>query len=324
MGKYSDKLAFFLQEYGIKYKDYELIDSSRGDNDTRLNYIIDKKYVLRINDQKLISETKLKEIDDLCLRYESIGLLTPSLLKTTKDTYSFIYEDKIIYLSKYLNYPSSEELNLNTSKEMAYYLGKLASLYSDKYLCQHNSMWSLIDLAPLDNKVDEKQENADELICELEEIDSILAKQIKEFNLNNREKIKEVYKELPRCVYQGDLNSSNILIDNNKVIGLIDFNLFGTEVNINCFLNETNCLNVDLIKEKEVNEVYTLAISKQDELMDIVFENYKLNEKEKRVYENYRNITLLFQYPTVSALISYLNSEYKEKALELIRLIISH
>ena len=41
-------------------------------------------------------------------------------------------------------------------------------------------------------------------------------------------------------MYQGDLNNSNILIKDNHFYGLIDFNLSGTEVNINCFLAETN------------------------------------------------------------------------------------
>ena len=59
-------------------------------------------------------------------------------------------------------------------------------------------------------------------------------------NFSARSKIKDHISILPKCVYQGDLNSSNILLDdNNKFCGLIDFNMYGTEVNINCFLNES-------------------------------------------------------------------------------------
>jgi len=42
-------------------------------------------------------------------------------------------------------------------------------------------------------------------------------------------------------MYQGDLNSSNELHQDGHFVGLIDFNLSGTDVNINVFVNETNC-----------------------------------------------------------------------------------
>jgi len=44
------------------------------------------------------------------------------------------------------------------------------------------------------------------------------------------EKIKKVFNELPRCVYQGDLNSSNALHQDGRFAGLIDFNMAGTDV----------------------------------------------------------------------------------------------
>ena len=55
-----------LKQYGINsYEEYEMIDSSHGESDIRHNYIIDKKYVLRINSAKVMAEERIKELNIL-------------------------------------------------------------------------------------------------------------------------------------------------------------------------------------------------------------------------------------------------------------------
>ena len=41
----------------------EFVDSSHGEDDIRHNYIIDKKYVLRINSAKVMTEKRLTELN---------------------------------------------------------------------------------------------------------------------------------------------------------------------------------------------------------------------------------------------------------------------
>jgi hypothetical protein len=66
-------------------------------------------------------------------------------------------------------------------------------------------MRSIIDLSPLDNEMDEKEENLILLSNKLESIGLMeLKEDILKYNSYLRERIKEVYKELPRCVIQGD------------------------------------------------------------------------------------------------------------------------
>lgn len=97
-------------------------------------------------------------------------------------------------------------------------------------------MWSLFDLAPLDNDVDEKQENLDMLVEHLTAIkEDSLAKELIAFNEQLRNRIKPIHNQLPQCVIQGDLNFSNLLVADGHFKGLIDFNMAGTEVNVNHF-----------------------------------------------------------------------------------------
>lgn len=67
-----------LKEFGISdYTEKNEIDSSL-DEDYRLNIVIDKKYVLRINND-IITEERLASIDRLAERYREIGVLASRL-----------------------------------------------------------------------------------------------------------------------------------------------------------------------------------------------------------------------------------------------------
>ena len=127
---------------------------------------------------------------------------------------------------------------------------------------------------------------------------------------------------MPRCVFQGDLNPSNILIDdNNDFKGIIDFNMFGTDVNINCFLNES----MYYIEDKDLglyssSELLERMNDIQNKLMSRILEYYILNEVELATYEDYRFIINIGFYPNVM-LMAKLLQEDAEKVLEFLTLI---
>ena len=54
-------------------------DTSRGDDDRRLNYVLDNKYVLKINSSSVMNEQRLREIHRLIKRYHSIGVYMPEI-----------------------------------------------------------------------------------------------------------------------------------------------------------------------------------------------------------------------------------------------------
>ena len=321
-----DELINILNNYSISdIIDYREIDTTNGD-DYRVNIVVDKKYVLRINND-VITEERLQSVSRLCERYRSIGVLAPKLYKNKDGVYLTSYQNHVCYLSEYLDYSTEEDATSCNHKQVEKEVLKMIGIFSKKYsnydLSDINSMWSLIDLAPLDINVDEKQENLDMLVKNLDEIgESNLAKSIVSFNEKNRNEIKKVYKQLPRCVIQGDLNCANILVKDTHFIGLIDFNMAGTEVNVNYFCAETNgYISKKDFLAKSAFEFYSDWILEQNCKLAIIMKEYALNELEKGIIENYRNICMISQYPNVMAFINFLKED-KAKTLDIIRLIL--
>ena len=306
-------------------KSYRVVDSSQN-GDYRLNLIIDNRYVLRINDP-VVTEQRLSEIDGLVRKYNDCGIKAPCLIRNKEGRYLSEYGDRVCYVSEYLDYPTLSQCGYEIHKEVYdevfRFIGLFAQKYKDKDLMSINSMWSLIDLAPLDNEIDEKQENLDNLIYYLKRKGyRELTDSISKFNNSRRERIIKVYKKLPRCSIQGDLNWSNILVDNSHFIGLIDFNMAGTEVNINQFVCETNYF----LDETEFNnmsaaELYEHVIKTQDERLALILENYQPNELEKSVIEDYRSISLISRFPNV-CFYKWAFKEDAEKAEQFIELIL--
>ncbi|MGN1344312.1 MAG: hypothetical protein ACI4U3_07010, partial [Traorella sp.] len=100
----NDELSFILNQYGIEsFQNAEFIDSSHGDNDIRHNYMIDKKYVLRVNNAKVMKEERINELNTLITRYHNFGLKTPSFILNNNQNYIIEYKGNDCYLSEYLD-----------------------------------------------------------------------------------------------------------------------------------------------------------------------------------------------------------------------------
>ncbi len=317
-----------LREYGIcAFSEWSGIDSTNG-GDYRLNIVVDKKYVLRINSM-VMTEERLASIDRLSERYRSIGVLAPHLFKNRAGKYLTAYGGRVCYVSEYLDCPLWAEVGEETDpesirKEVLQMVGRFSRKFSDTDLSDVMSMWSVIDLAPLDTAVDEKQENLDLLTEKLTELgEAELAHEIRAFNDRVRERIKAVYKSLPRCVIQGDLNPSNILVKNGRFIGLIDFNMAGTEVNVNHFCCETNGeIPEDAFSTKHADEIYENWVREQREMLDVILSEYQLNDLEKQAIGDYRRICRISMYPNVMSFIEYLKRD-KEKMMKILKKILT-
>ena len=319
-----------LSHFGLSaQKITNFYDTSRSDDDQRLNYILDDKYVLKVNSTIAMWEGRLQEIHRLIDRYHSINVYCPDLIPALDGSFSHVFwkNDKkyICFVEEYAFYPVLGWGNEYNRKEVIEHLGVLASKYTNADLAETKSMWSIIDLAPLDVDIDEKQENTNILIDALRKNGFInLAVKIDEFNNMMREKIMEVFHKLPRCVYQGDLNSTNILHKDGHFAGLIDFNMAGTDVNINVFLNETNWFPEESgFNALSVSEIISKQDFEQEEKLSVIFQHYTLNDDEKYALPYFKRIVDLFQYPNVCQMTEWLNHDaLKDKCAELIAAMI--
>lgn len=72
-----------LEKFGLAFNDVtKEVDTSHGDNDRRLNYILDDKYVLKVHSVRSMWELRLQEIQRLIDRYRSIGVYSPRMIPT--------------------------------------------------------------------------------------------------------------------------------------------------------------------------------------------------------------------------------------------------
>lgn len=304
-------------------------DTSHGEEDKRLNYILDDKYVLKVSSLRTMWEERLQEIRRLIHRYRSIGVYCPDMIPTLEGTLSYAWrkdeKEYACFVEEYAVYPVLGWGTEHDRKEVIEHLGVLAKKYTNVDLSKIKSMWSIIDLAPLDVEIDEKQENTNALVDALRKNGyEDLATQVFAFNAMLREKIMPVFEKLPRCVYQGDLNSTNELHKDGHFVGLIDFNMAGTDVNINVFLNETNWFP----EKEEFDALSVLEIlSKQDteqmESLFVILRHYTLNDDEKYAFPYYKRIADMFQYPNVCLMVEWLEDDARrDKCAELIKALV--
>lgn len=325
-------LEMVCDKYGIKLFTIDnFVDSSHGEDDIRYNYIINQTYVVKMNTTPMITERFLVKIDSLVDKYISIGLWCPRLVRNLDNhfLYSFSYENKIYncYIEERAPYQFSDDEDIYILKrKMIGHLGKMATIYSNVDLVDNYSMWSIIDLNLLQEQIDEKQENLNDLVKVLKQNKyEDLANKLIFANDNAREIIKKRYEKLPRCVYQGDLNPSNILVDNDgDFVGLIDFNMFGTEVNINCFINESMYYMEKKDFALSIDEILDKANGIQNELLNLIFEEYQMNDLEKELFPYYKVITDISFYPNVQLWIALIEkSDHKDKVISLIERLVT-
>lgn len=321
------EIAGILEHFGLSFQNLtKVYDTSRDENDIRFHYILDDRYVLKVASVHTMWEERLQEISRLIDRYRAIGVYCPRMLPTLSGPLSCHWgkdgKDYTCYVEEFAIYPTYEWEEEHDEKEVVEHLGILAARYSGVDLSQTRSMWSIIDLAPLDVDIDEKQENANTLVDALWQNGyQKLAQRLDDFNHMLREQILRVFHDLPRCVFQGDLNNSNELHDGGHFVGLIDFNLSGTDVNINVFLCETGWFpEEDSFDKMSVPEIIARMDSVQAEYLSVIFRHYTMNETERFAFPYYQRIVNLFQYPHVCEMVKWLREDNRRnKCAELIQ-----
>ena len=332
-----DEIQTILNKYGIEsFNDTNMIDSSHGDQDIRNNYIIDKKFVLRVNSAKVMGEDRLKELNVLIRRYNDFGLKAPYFLPNKEGAYLLEYKDHYCYLSEYLDYELADNVKEKCRKELikerVIFVSRFANQYKNCDLIDTMSMYSLFELSPYDQLtglgIDEKQDNFNELYNVLIEVkESFFADQLKDTYDGFRRELLSFYKELPRCVFQGDENFSNLCVDEDQhIIGLFDFNMSGTDVIANYLANislQGDFFYTDeIIAQSNAKEIFDMIMNSYIESTSLIKEYYEFGDNEMKAYHLYSKIAMISGYWNQYAFCKYLkNEQYKEKIMELLKLV---
>ena len=327
-----------LQQFQIyNAEKIEFVDSSQGEDDIRHNYIIDKKYVLRLNSAKVMTEERLTELNTLIERYRSFGMKAPLFLKAENGSFVVELDGKNCYLSEYLDLPLAEDVKFRCREDLIrqrlVFISQFAKTFKNVDLVETVSMFSIFDLAPYDKlsglDIDEKQENLNQLVADLTQAGYVeLAQKVNAKNEELRRQLKPIYKELPRCVFQGDENFSNLCVDeNDQIVGLFDFNMSGTEVIANYLANNAFmghfCYEDGILDKHTPKEVLQILLDAFHRSTALIRAHYSFTEQEYSAYRHYGKIAMISAYWNTSTFAEYLKQEkYKEKIAAIIALIL--
>lgn len=312
-----DKLLKILFEYGInEINEFKMIDTSHDDDDIRHNYIIDNRYVLRVNSAPVMEEERLAEINLLIDAYKEIGIVSPYYLKANNGSFVINDEGNTIYLSEYLDMKIADdvikenpEINEDIKKQRLIMISRFAQQYKNRLKSNYYSMYSLFDLALYDIPcgADEKQQNADEIYKNLKEAgEDLLAEKYKNENERIRERLLPIYKELPYCVFQGDENFSNVCLnEQNQIVGLFDYNMSGMDTNANYLANNAFMgyfvLDDDVFDKHDAEWAFHEIIDSFCKSTELICKYYDFTEKELEAYFLYAKIYMFSSYVNASA-----------------------
>lgn len=303
--------------YDTEVSNVKTIDLCRGDDDYRKVHIVDdghRKLVIKYLSNTFSDKRRIEGWFKLMDEYRKIGLYCPAVVPNLRgellhcDTLDG--RDYYTYAEEYSVYETAEHIGKEKLKDEQGHdcytpdvmrsLGKIASAGID--ILDWGSAYCLLEPFCAPDTTDEATECAEAFVKYIREnLPAHLprAEALLEMFYERQEKLRAVYYLLPTSCFQADLNDSNILLDeNNRFVGLIDFNLCGREPVLNYAVREAlwGVSDKRLFGEKDSrlyfydSELDDLRIKLFLENIGYIQENYEFSEFEKEVFP------ILFRY----------------------------
>lgn len=297
-----------LRLYGLETPQKLAVhDTSHGANDLRMVYVLESpeigKLVIKITRNAFSTPERVRGWVELIEHYNHLGIYCPRILRNRNGEYSAFIDGYLVYAEEYMAHDlaSEREDSLNYEPRLYESIGLVAA--NPAPLVPWNTAFCLFDKF---DKTDEYDENLECAIM----VRDLYANQIPEYAervnklfleyCHRRERFEPLYRVLPKAVFQGDLNRSNILVnDTGGFAGLIDFNLSGTETILNYAFCESFCalddgeaeigllMDPEALKERDRRTAQNLAW---------IGKHYQFTDAEREVFNEYYNIVAPFRW----------------------------
>lgn len=237
---------------------YEIINTSRGDADFReaviAEWSLGEKYVIKLSDNEFTFPEKIKIWQRCANEYQNLGYYCPVILSSKQGNFprvTYKGHDCVVYVEEFCKYTAVEErlggdskkrIPLDTSWMDAALImtAKVAAKQFD--FCNYPSAYCLFETFCASDETDEVLENALEWKKYADSLPEKFQTQVQRIWqrwMSNRNALEQIYYKLPTSVFQADLNSTNLLLDDNgEFIGVLDFNLCGRDVFLNYLFRE--------------------------------------------------------------------------------------
>ncbi len=236
------------------------IDTSRGDADYRATFLVETasggKYVLKLADNDFTFPGKIAVWQRTVEEYRKLGYYCPRIFCDRAGRFPWVeFEGHrcAAYAEEFAPFhPLEDRFSEDFGQNEALYetyrrdiwrmTARIAAQYFD--YTDYPSAYCLFETFCPSDKMDEVLENALAWKKQADMLPDEFRDQVAriwQLWTDNRTVLEKVYKKLPTSVFQADLNSSNILLDDaDRFVGIYDFNLCGRDVFLNYLIRETS------------------------------------------------------------------------------------
>lgn len=263
--------------------------------------------------------TTVKRINDtarLIEKFNKIGFYSPRYSKWFDGSFStaVISDGKefIVWVEEFSEYKTANSDMLlelpDIEMQKVEYLGRVSTGLMDY---EFNYPSPYIMYSPFDSTTttDEYEEFLEKVYAQLQNVNAVdieILDHVRLFFYSKREEIKSKYVALPSSVFQSDLHAENLVISNNKIIGLIDFNLAGREKVLNYFINETAYQENNPIGKKWVSDDYIEThLQHFREKLKLFRKYYTLNDLEIDIIEDLYKVIVPYKFYPLTEIIGY-------------------
>lgn len=274
------------------------------------------KLAIKVTKNTFSTPERVKGWAELIEHYNHLGIYCPKIVRNKNGEYCATVDGYLVFAEEYMKYKTVSERDECVTSEQKYErklyesIGLVAA--NPAPLVPWSTAYCIYDKFDKTDKYDENYECAmairDYYSDNIPE-HAMRANKLFEEYCRRREKFEPIYRLLPKAVFQGDINESNILITPTGYFkGMIDFNLSGTEIILNYTFCESFCCldddsEIDLLLDTE-------ALKKRDawtaQRLAWIGKYYKFTDDEREAFTEYYNIVAPFRWPYHSFFLSLL------------------
>lgn len=314
-------LKYYVDDRLVSFK---LLDKREWADDLRLVYYLEtdkSKFVIKLFRNDFTDYERIEKWSELMISYKACGYLVPEIILTKQKTKSLKWMDQtgaffVVWLETYLEIPPFEEELLFQKlylKSLGHMLGRM-SLSQSSILTP--TPYVLFDKFCKKDPWDEYTEFIEKTYTLLKgdrSVDQLILDYVYHQFYALRSKLKLKYDQLPRAVYQADLNKTNLIVHKGEIKGLVDFNISGREVVLNYLINEAVYQN-EVKKEEWLSDHYK---ENADAYFKTIFqafnECYILSDLEIELFPLIYKVIRPYKYIFLSGLMrSYTYRDYEE------------
>ena len=300
--------------------DIDIKNTSHGDDDFRETLLVkfeNEKMVVKLSSNGFTDEKRLVLWERIAKEYRNLGYYCPVFIRAIDGTFPIvIYKGRkcIVWGEEYSKYRSADELIKDKYSENKLVKNGWYSFLEDAMLmdakvasCHFDytdmpSGFCMFELFDPNDKCDETTEDAEKWLEIAKTLPESYLPQVERiWNnwLNARRELKAIYNELPTSVFQADINTTNVLLDEDgNFKGVYDFNIGGREVYINYIIRQAPYVSTaDTYNGLEAEDTFLKRVI---HALDIAKKVYTFSDLEKKAAVLlYRCIRPLWWYASV-------------------------